>query len=185
MNNDDVCYSGGADGADLLFSTLANRVGHRVEQFTFEDQKYHGDPKDRIILKEIHLARADPTIKQANVFLKRRYPSKSIYVNNLIRRNYYQVLNAERIYATQTITDGLVDGGTGFTVTMGILMGIKEIYVFETGKNLWMKWEGELTGDRKWSIMNSIIEPYGKYAGIGAREITPTAVEAITELYGV
>ena len=183
--NDNVCASGGADGADLLFSFLAKRAGHVVEQFTFLGQKYHGDPLDRIVLSTFHLSRADPTIKRANAILRRKYPTRSPYVNNLIRRNFYQVLNAERIYCTQTITDGLVNGGTGFTITMGILMGVKEIYIFETAENVWKRWEGDLTGERKWTIMDSMIKPYGKYAGIGARDITTKAVDAITELYGV
>lgn len=185
MINPNTCFSGGANGADLLFSSLAKRSGHEVEQFTFSDQKYYGDYKDRIILSEFHLNRADSTVKRTNAILQRRFPTSSIYVNNLVRRNFYQVLNAERIYCTQTITDGLVDGGTGWTVTMGILMGVKEIYIFEANEKVWKRWEGDLTGDRKWTIMDSMIKPYGKYAGIGARDITPRAVDAITELYGV
>lgn len=178
------CFSGAADGADLLFNQLATNAGHKVTNFTFSNQKYHGDPKDRVILTMMQLRGADKMIKRANEILQRKFPTRSEYVNDLIRRNYYQVLNAERIYGTQTITDGLVDGGTGFTVTMGILMGIPEVYIFETSVNTWMKWEGDLTGDRKWYMINGDVpKPYGKYAGIGAREITPEAVIAIKELY--
>lgn len=42
-----------------------------------------------------------------------------------------QIQNSDRIYAVRDIgPEGLVLGGTGCTVTMGLLRTIEEVYVF-------------------------------------------------------
>ncbi len=64
---------------------------------------YGNNHKNSLILNYRELIEADNYIKKANIFLKRIFPTRCEYVNNLIRRNYYQIKNSNRIYAVSHI----------------------------------------------------------------------------------
>lgn len=186
----DILLSGGAFGGDCVFDDCAKKAGHQIRHFSFPNHKI--DAKgNAVVLNEEQLKEADPFLKQANNTLKRKIPrANNSYVLNLLRRNYWQIKDTERVYAAAPIdmTDGLLRGGTAWAVEMAIDRRVPEIYVFDLISNTWYRrnihakfppqpiWETELFG---WQPP----KPHGYYTGIGSRELTERGEMAIRQLY--
>jgi len=185
---ENICLSGASKGADVLWAQLAKKLGHTVKAFSFMNHSFAGDRSDLVVLNELQLSEGENLILEANSYLKRNYPSASSYVNNLIRRNYWQLKGSERIYATQELDEdsGLVTGGTGFTVTMGILIGIPEIYLFEPQRNQWLRFTGNKVPGNHWeTLTEKPVKPHGIYTGIGAHDLQMNSYIAIKDLMNV
>jgi len=190
MKIKNVCYSGASEGADLIFANFAKIFGHEVMNFSF--QNHIGSKEQNTIkLTILELFEGDKQVKAANVYLKRKYPSPLEYVNNLVRRNYFQIKYSDRIYAIGNLEENtkFVSGGTGFTVMMGVLNNIKEIYLYCQNNKRWYKFnnfdrtEGRYYFNWDEIDINSIPNPCGKYTGIGSVDITDDGKEQIKFLY--
>ena len=122
--------SGGADGADTEWGEIASLHGHEVIHFSFDGHNTRCKNGQIIRLPYNHLTVADPWLKKAKTYLHRQYPSKSKYVNNLLRRNYYQVKETDAVYAIGTFQPhtNIVDGGTAWATTMYCLIHDKPFY---------------------------------------------------------
>jgi|SRR5271157_1017516 len=186
-DNKNICYSGGCAGADELFGNCAKEVGHDVIHYVFRGMKTNC--KELSYLNDLQLLQADICLKKANKYLKRTFPCKSVYVNNLLRRNYYQIMNVERIYAISSLnSNGYVEGGTGWTVTMGILENVPEVYLFDIKKNHWFTHEVSFSNPIcLWYpiLIKDIPFPSGNYAGIGKHDLPENGINAIRELYKI
>lgn len=180
----DICLSGGAEGADTAWGEAAKAAGHDVRHYVFGGiNKKHAYP--RFYLNWCELLQAEPHLKKANETLKRgNFPYKSEYVINLLRRNYWQVKNTERVYAVAPLdlNKQQVRGGTGWAVQMAIDLGVPEIYVFDTVKSMWFTYV--------WKPYDCFAvnpsmppKPHGRYTGIGSREITEAGLAAIKQVY--
>src|SRR5574343_381455 len=110
-----ILFSGAASGADTLWGALAKSNGHKVVHYHF-DRKYLRP--DVCLLDDEHLDLVDGLVHEANETLNRSFPTKSSYVNNLIRRNAYQIMDCQRIYAVAPLQFGLIKGGTAWAVQM-------------------------------------------------------------------
>lgn len=173
---ENMCLSGGADGSDLQWGMCAGRAGHMVVHFSFAGHKSNAPTIEITELSQNMLDEADPFIEKANKTLNRRIGSLSCFVRNLLRRNWYQVRHAERVYAVSTIKDGLVHGGTAWAVQMYIDAGGTEAYVFDQDQECWLVWSG-----KGW-IDVVPPEPNGVWAGIGSRDLKPSGKKAIRTL---
>ncbi len=174
----DRCLSGGCDGADILWGDTAEEHGHKVIHYGFT-----GIKSDRPIqvLNIVELMEADTHLMRANQALCRSFPCKAEYVNNLLRRNWWQIKNTERVYAVAPISRNLVMGGTGWAVQMAIDKGLNEIYVFDLNRDKWTFWHNAYE-----RFINSNFTPpppHGTYTGIGSRELTETGRKAIKDVY--
>lgn len=181
---ENTCFSGGAEGADTLFGVLAEAAGHNVVHYHFRPNK--AKQKNVKVLSEFHLIQSDPYLIDANKYIKRKFPTRSLDVDNLLRRNYYQIEASQRIYAATTIGDnGIPLGGTAWAVMMGILKGINEVYVYDQAYSAWCKFKGYDKSKKlvKWTKATGIPAPEGLYTGIGSRALTEDAVAAIHRLY--
>lgn len=165
-----ICYSGGAKGADTIFGEQAAKAGHKVVHYRPKDVK---DPQ----LKKV----ADIYLLAANDFLKRTYPTDKESVNDLLRRNYLQIEQADKIYAITPLNEDMIPyGGTAWAIAMGMIIGIEEIYVFDYVKDCWFSH----IGLNKWDKLNDFPpKPEGEYAGIGSRILPANGVRAIEKLY--
>lgn len=183
-----VCMSGGAEGADHAWGLMALDRGHSLIHWSFGNHKSTTNTNTKILTAD-DLKQADPFLKIASKSLKRSWPSKSEYVNNLLRRNYYQVRSSQRIYAVAKLSNDSsllgISGGTAWACQMYVdrwytETNFKEIelYVFDQNTNKWMQWIEE------WQEVSSLPCPHGVYAGIGSREITDAGIEAIFRAYG-
>jgi hypothetical protein len=177
---DSVCLSGGCVGADIVFGDEAEKAGHEVVHFGFGGM-YSKRTLNR--LSHNQLVKADPYLMKANEILGRTYPSRFIYTNNLLRRNYYQIAKSKRVYAVSTLLkDGKVAGGTGWAVAMAIQKGIEDIYFFEQEKEQWFKHEWREGRPWKWKTLLPP-KPDGIYTGIGSSKLNGVGEEAIRDLY--
>lgn len=186
LSSDNLLLSGGADGADYQWAKYANMRDHAIIHWTFDGHKSKCPEQHIVQLSTEQLMSADKFVRRANKSLKRKFPSKNDFVNNLLRRNYYQVQWASAVYAISSLDkDGLVDGGTGWATQMYMdrfLYDREEfenccLYLYDQVDEKWLTWRG------KWSYIDVPPTPHGIYAGIGTRKITSNAIEKIKELY--
>jgi hypothetical protein len=140
--------------------------------------------------------RAHNPLLEANSILDRKYPTRSEYVNNLLRRNYYQISISDSIYAVCLIDkNGIPVGGTAWAIAMGVQRGIDRIYVFDPDKGAWFilnsvhKAQGSFNKSVwKSSWLHSFEMPpmpSGHYAGIGMSELPDNGAAEIRKLYGL
>lgn len=187
MKNDNVCFSGGAIGADHEFTLAARKAGHKVINYSFTGHKSRDEV---VILNAFRLIQADPYLCEANSYIKRRYPTMSDHTNNLLRRNYYQIVDTKRIYAVASLGErGVPAGGTAWAVVMGIIRKVPEIYLFDQEKQIWLQF-GCINKDRsfQWygeSLLSPVHlpKPIGLYTGIGSRDLSEVGKLAIHSLY--
>lgn len=176
---ENICLSGGAEGADSQFGMCAGSRGDSVVHWGFAGQRSSVPEQERVELSEDQLEAADPFLRRANLTLKRRLGKG--FVRNLLRRNWYQVQHSERVYAVTSIEGGQVSGGTGWAVAMFLDRWKRapcECYVFDQITEGWFAWKGE------WVAVESVPEPYGVWTGIGSRKLTLAGKEAIRSLLG-
>lgn len=178
-------HSGGAEGADVLFGELAEKAGHEVKHYSFAG--HYAAEKGRshcIMLTLFELKEADPHLLKANETLKRKFPTSHFYMDNLLRRNYYQVKSTNRVYAISTLEkdEKRVKGGTGWAVQMAVDLKVPEIYVYDQEADGWFKYSYE---EKKFvpHFRMDVPKPDGDYTGIGSRELNKLGAEAIRRLY--
>jgi len=176
-----ICHTGGCKGADQIFGEVAFARGDTVYNYSFLNHHIPANVKGHIVrLNAVGLAEADHHLRLANKQLKRGYfPYPVEYTNNLLRRNYYQVKKTQRIYAVSYLDEFQnVGGGTGWAVTMGINLGVKEVYVFDWKQDKWFEYV----------FLNTWQEttpptPHGDYTGIGSHDLPQNGAAAIRALY--
>lgn len=184
MEEQSCCFSGGAKGADTIFGEYAEQHGHLVRHFTFEGENVK---KNAVVLNEQQLKLADKPVAAASKYIKRNVPTKP-KVSKLIKRNYYQIKDTDRVYAItrwnlvgkETIEKQL-GGGTGWAVAMAILSKrVGEIYLFDMERCIWWKF---INDDWIKIDPSDVPKAMGKYTGIGSREVSPEGRDAIQMLY--
>jgi hypothetical protein len=173
-----VCISGGCDGADIIWGDEALKAGHELIHYGFSGMK--SQRQHQVLwLNYAQLIEADKHLIKANETLHRAFPTKSEYVNNLLRRNFWQVKHSNSVYAVAPIKGGVVQGGTGWAVQMAIDGKINIIYCFDLETERWMVWNY-----KEWIPEGQYFtKPSGTYAGVGSREITDAGRKAIQGVY--
>ena len=166
-------HSGGAKGSDTYWGEVGKKYGVGSNHYHAIGAK---TPSGNTPISEEMLKEADPHLEKANETLKRTYPTSNEYVNNLLRRNWWQVKNSDAVFAVGHLVRGIVEGGTGWAVQMAIDNG-KPVYVFDQVRNKWYK-----NINNKWS--ESEVPTLTKnFAGIGTRELNDTGRKAIEAVY--
>jgi hypothetical protein len=176
----DICFSGGARGADLAWGRAACCLGHRVMHFSFAAHKTRARRRERVMLDDAALRLADPYLGVANVRLKRRWPPRTEYAANLLRRDWYEVKDAARVYAVASRdAAGAIEGGTAWAVTLFLLrheFGLCPAFLFDQEQRHWLRWDGV------WEPIETPPIPSGAWAGIGTRDLTRAGRKAIRDL---
>jgi len=171
-----VLHSGGAIGADITWEIIGRRFG--LTEFNHYFIEGYKTPKGNASIKltdELQKV-IDADLIKANKSLKRSYPTRNAYVNNLLRRNWFQVANSNSIFAISRIEDNKVSGGTGWAVQMAIDKEIP-VFVFCQLARKWFKYSS-----RFW-IDCETPELTRNFAGIGTREIDDHGIKAIEDVY--
>lgn len=178
-NSDPVCCSGGAEGADLEWGCAATKSNHAVMHFVFAGHRSRADKDQLVELTKDQLEVANDHLARANKSLHRRWPVSNYFVGNLLRRNYYQVVWSQSLYAISGFDSyGMVEGGTAWAVQMMIdLNPGAGIYVFDQKVGQWYQWKGG------WVPVIKPPKPDGIYAGIGSRKLLTAGKEAIWKVF--
>jgi len=183
-----ICFSGGAKGADHAWGLMATNVGHDLIHFTFAGHTSI-DKQFSTMLSRAELDEADTHVSIAAKSMKRKWPSQNPHVNDLLRRNYSQVRFSERVYAVANFMPDdksvlKISGGTCWAATMYVdrwyaQRDLKEceLYFYDMISNKWMQWW------ETWKVIDAPPKPHGRYAGIGSRDITDDGIRAIFAVY--
>lgn len=133
-------FSGAANGSDTYWQNLGTKYGVRVQAFSFK--AHGGKTSARVVLNNEQLKQADEFLHKANKTLKRHFPTRNNFVNNLLRRNWYQVRDSNGVFAIGKLSASrsTIEGGTGWAVQMAI-DSIKPVFVFDTVNGLWKQFE--------------------------------------------
>jgi hypothetical protein len=142
-------------------------------------------PKTLVVLKPLQLAESDKYLHLANKTLKRKFPCNSVYTDNLLRRNYWQIRDTHAVYAIAPLKENKIDGGTAWAVQMAIDRWVPTLYLYDLNSNRWHKWSH---AEKEWDyvIFDQIVRPglCSIYTGIGSRLLNKQGEQAIRSLYG-
>lgn len=182
LNN--VCYSGGAEGADRLFGIWASENGFQEIHFSFDKHKYH--VSDDTVLKLPNSVLQDPTVKdklkKANQSLGRSVPKPGTYVYNLLARNSFQVLLTERVYCiAEVVSPTQVAGGTAWAIQMYIDQYEEpEIYCYDPYAKQAYYYDYNV---KEFVAVLEVPTPHGNWTGIGSRETTQKQMDSFVSLF--
>ena len=177
-----VCYSGGAKGSDLLWGELATLHGHDVVHYSFTGHRTDAPLDKVVLLSDDELQQADFLLADVNRTLKRKFPTTSDHTNNLLRRNFYQIKDAELVYAISwLLDDGTVQGGTGWAVEMAWLKDVPVFLYCQEAKEWFCSspWQ-----PRTWDHVLYVPPLSGRYAGIGSRKLLPETEREMCRTFG-
>lgn len=180
-----IMHSGGAIGADTRFSKAARIAGVTVCTHSFLGHSITKEIRDTtnvVTHTKAELLGYKPMLLEAISKLHRNYP-KSPYVEYLLLRNYCQVVHSSLVVAVCTVIDAdrsIVSGGTAYAVMYATLLGIPK-WVYCQTTNQWFYGDNE-------KLLPSATNPLLTYfpdswAGVGSRELTPTGVFQIDQLF--
>lgn len=165
-----TCFSGGADGADRLFTLYALENNIDVINFSFNRHKPHV-PAETVLEIPQYILSDSIISKQLTVAcssLGRSVPKPGSYVYNLLARNRYQILNTDRIYCiAQVVSPTQVSGGTAWAVQMYMdSVENPEIYCYDMYEKQVYSYDPVL---KEFVIVFEVPKPYGNWTGIGSR----------------
>lgn len=169
-----TCHSGGCSGSDMTWETEGSYYGVNTIAYSFYNHVQKGNNQKILTVEELN--EGFEHVKIASKGLKRspniRYP----YVRNLLCRNWFQVKNAEAVFAVGKFIDTkTVSGGTGWAVQMAI-DNKKPTFFFDQPSKKWNKFNYEKD---EFEVIDYIPKLTQNFAGIGTREIDENGVNAI------
>lgn len=172
-----INHSGGCPGADMEWERAGEKYGIKTIAYSFRNHVQEG--KNPKILTVDELNEGFEHVKIAAKGLKKCANCQYGYVRNLICRNWFQVKNAEAIFAiAKTMTRKVVEGGTGWAVQMAI-DNQKPTFVFDQLGNQWNEFNYE---SHEFEVINCIPKLTNNFAGIGTRDINNNGKEAIRKI---
>lgn len=180
LTDKNICLSGGAKGSDLYWGELALNNNHEVKHYIFHDFNNGKYPENSELLSTQSLNEAKPYLEEANRSLHRVFPCSTKYVNNLLKRNYWQVKHSKTLYAVAEMDHykECVHGGTAWAVQMFLDMGKTNCYILCKNSLKWYCF------DKRFVEMNELPpKPQGIYTGIGSRDINEKHKLMMKELY--
>lgn len=176
--NENICFSGGAKGADLLWGQMARNAGHAVIHWSFAKHKTRASDEEIYILNETELEEADEFLEEANKILKRKLPYSKPWIINLLRRNYYQVKWSRSIYGVgYFLSDGEISGGTAWAFALAKILKIEDMYFFDQELENWFLL------NEIWRACKEIPKPTGQWTGIGTRNLNESGKLAIKSIF--
>lgn len=168
----------GAVGSDYIFSSESIKKGYKVVDFSFEGHTTKSE--NRYMLSSNQLKEGYKHIEIANNRLNRNIKNSSLYVKNLISRDWFQMKCSDVIFAIGTLENETnVRGGTGYCCACAI-DNRKPVYLFEQNVNQWHYFDYE---SNSFEIYEGIPKLTEKFAGIGTRNINDNGLNAIISLF--
>jgi len=170
-----INHSGGCPGADMEWETKGNEHGIITIAYSFPNHVHDG-ANPRILTQE-ELIEGVKNAKIADKTLNRKFSNieDNIYVRNLLARNWFQVKNAEAIFAVGFFKrHGIeVDGGTGWAVQMAV-DNQKPVFFYDQESYAWFEWSGD-----RFTKYEDVPRLTENFAGIGTRKLDLSGKYAI------
>ena len=174
MKDYPIIHSGGAPGADTVFTETGKSLGFKIVNHSFASHRWNTN-FGLLIHSDSELVKGDDLLHKAKMYINRPFPTSNLYVNSLIRRNYYQVVDSEGVVAVSRIDKrGVVEGGTAWAVYMAVSLKIP-CYLYDINDLKWKIWDGIFTECNGPALFKKA------FAGIGSREIDKNGEMAIIQ----
>jgi len=178
-----VCHSGGANGYDFLWGEIGKNYGIKTNHYYINGFKTpHGNaPMDIINPKDVN-----SFLKDVSKRLGRTYPTRSEYINNLLKRNIFQVKFSDVVYAitesSKKENDNVIfSGGTAWAIEMARKSRSRKIYVYDHINDVLWFFDNHVN---KWVEIDDIpIIESENFAGIGSRKSNKMGENFIREVY--
>tara|TARA_R110000772_G_scaffold17946_3_gene49934 strand:+ start:102030 stop:102587 length:558 start_codon:yes stop_codon:yes gene_type:complete len=174
-------HSGGCIGADMYWETEGLKYGVESTSYSFYNHVQYSYNQKVLSTKELkegwnNVQIAEKTLNRGlNI-------NQSFYVRNLVSRNWFQVKNAEAIFAVSTFLNDehkIVNGGTGWAAQMAIDNN-KPVYFFDQIGYNWYQYNYTL---KVFQLILEIPLLTEDFAGIGSANLNENGKEAIRDVY--
>jgi len=183
-------HSGGAKGGDTIWDSEGRKVG--VTNHNHYTVEYYDT------LTSIEKAELDIQYLETVKFLGRGVIAANTYVGKLVRRDMIQANQGDAIFGITELVKpkikgrkgyqnkmsySIPEGGTGYAVTRGILLG-KPVYVFNQSDSYgneigWYKWDASVND----FVKTNTPLLTKNFTGIGSTAINNLGEQAIKEVY--
>lgn len=189
---ENVCRSGGAVGADILFGECAAQLGHKVVHYTFAGFEAQAKANDSCVFRKLtpfQLCEADPFLLRASHALGKEFPCGIEYRDNILRRSWWITRSVETIYAISRLDlkSQQVLGIDAWPIQCLLDRAQADrlklrTYVFDQTRSKWYRFDQTR---RVWISLppHRVPVPRGDYAGIGTAKLTLTGTRAIEQLF--
>lgn len=171
-----MIVTGGAEGADALWSKLTKREVRIVSFYGHVVSKECRGTILRLSQKELDSKQRE-FIKVAGL-LNRSVPGGA-YVLNLLKRNLFIVEDVDAVFAVGYLNRGVVDGGTAWGIEYSNWrFPHRPIYFFDQMSNEWY-----MRVEKEWERTNPArISEFKKVACIGTRDLKENGIAAMMEV---
>ena len=141
-----INHSGGAYGGDTMWDLIGREFGvtehrhYRDVGNTSLSQKLRNNKVEATVLTSEQMEEARAQVEK---LLGKKFPNN--IQGKLQVRNYYQVANADAVYAVATLNSNKtgVSGGTNTAVQLGIKMN-KPVYVWDVISEQWYEYDNNI-----------------------------------------
>ena len=175
-------HSGGCPGSDMEWENQGLKYGVKTNAYSFGNHVQQSKNQCKLTLEELNEGAAQAQKASLTLMRPWKYVADKPYVKNLISRNWFQVKNADCVYAIGTFVNGsrkLVNGGTGWAVQMAVDNN-KPIFLFEQEMNSWFLYD---PASKEFAKVDYTPTLTPNFAGIGTREINEVGEAAIGSVY--
>ena len=168
-------FSGGTMGAEAFFGEVAQSVGIREVNFTFEGHEQKRTV-GRTLLNDKELTVGATSLSYVSNILNRNW-KRTENLQKVVQVLWHIVSHADQVFVVGTIQpDGTVHGGTGWSVELA-KRWFKPIWVFDQSQGQWFTWNGQ-----NWEYSVPTITSRN-IAGSGTRFLNNQGKDAIRELF--
>jgi hypothetical protein len=186
LDNIQWVHSGGAKGADTLFSDLFSQFEHiQIIHHSFNHHNIFCESGKFFIHPDRDLFDQRLLLKIICLELNRNYP-KQEYIEKLLLRNVFQIKNSELVIGISEIIDFkncIVKGGTGYAIKLADLLHLP-ILLLDQKLNKWF-YSNNAKGFKELNREPNLKSFPKNITAIGSRELTQTTIERITNLFNI
>ena len=169
-------HSGGASGADSVWDKEGHVYNVPTKHYFIPTKGSWPPVRANTEVSAFDIEEAHIRLQVANDTLRRKYPTTSDYINNLLKRNWAQVKYSDAVFAITEIENDKPMGGTGWAVQMAIDLH-RPVHLFSESKDCWFTWNGSEYVTEPIPVLTP------NFAGIGSRNIGSKGRMAIKAVY--
>lgn len=176
-------HSGGAAGADSLFSDLFSEYDYDIIHHSFKGHNSKSTTGKILIHSNDELYENKELLKEICKNLNRQYPTKE-YIEKLLLRNVFQIKDSELVLGVGAITNFkqcIVKGGTGYAIMYAKMKKIT-ILLLDQNKNEWFY---SIGGEK---FKNLFRQPIlynfpNNFTAIGSRELSNNSINELNSCF--